>query len=471
MDKVRTRFAPSPTGHLHLGGSRTALFCYLLARHHDGTFILRIDDTDPERSSKEMEVAILEGLEWLGLNWDEGPHYQSKRMYIYRQAIDKLWEGGHLYRCNCSPEVLEQKREAALAEGRKPRYDGTCRNRTDISADEPHVLRFHSPLMGETVIDDGIQGRVVFPNSELDDLVVRRTDGTYTYNFSTVVDDVDMKITHIIRGTDHLNNTHRQAPIFKALGAELPVFAHMALTLGPDRTKLSKRHGDTALLAYRDKGFLAEAMVNYMVRLGWSHGDQEIFTMEELVKFFDLDGCTKSAGIFDITKLTWVNEQHLQNKTPDEVGKSLSPFLREKDIDIADNDPVMGKVAASLQTRAKTLVEMAEGAEFYFRAPRDYQEKAAKKYLKQKALKVFEIVLAKLPEDELSKEEAISLVHGIAEENELKLGAIAQPLRVALTGTSASPPIDDVLSVLGPKEIKTRIERAIAFINERYRND
>ncbi len=464
MTKVRTRFAPSPTGHLHIGGSRTALFCWLYARHRGGAFILRIDDTDRERSSEEMEAAILDGLEWLGLKWDEGPYYQSQRLELYSEAIEKLWEAGHLYRCNCSPEVLESKRKTALAAGEMVRYDGTCRNRDDISPDEPHVLRFRSPQAGETVIDDAIQGRVVFSNSELDDLVVRRTDGSFTYNFSSVVDDIDMKISRVIRGTDHLNNTHRQIPIFKALGAEPPAFAHMALTLGPDKTKLSKRHGDTALLAYRDKGFLAEAMVNYMVRLGWSHGDKEIFTIEELIELFDLDGCGKAPGIFDVAKLTWVNEQHMQRKSPADLAELLVPFLEKRNIRIDIADARLEFIAASMQKRAKTLVEMAAGSEFYFIAPESYDEKAARKNLKEKALDVLEALSARLSGDTLDKEKAISIVKGVAEELEVKLGAVAQPLRVALTGSAASPPIDDVMNILGPEEIKRRIECAIGFI-------
>ncbi len=466
MTEVRCRFAPSPTGHLHIGGARTALFCFLYAKRHSGKFILRIDDTDRERSTKEMEEAILNGLKWLGLQWDEGPYYQSRRMDVYENAINKLWESGHLYRCNCSSEVLEEKRKAALAEGRKPRYDGACRDRTDISPDEPHVLRFRSPQAGETVIEDGIQGKVTFPNAELDDLILRRTDGSFTYNFTTVVDDVDLRITHVIRGVDHLNNTHRQAPIFKALGSEPPVFAHMALTLGPDKTKLSKRHGDTALLAYRDKGYLPEAMVNYMVRLGWGHGDREIFTMQELIELFDLDGCTKSPGVFDIRKLNWVDEQHMQKRDPAELAELMAPFLKKHGIEIEQGDPRLPHIVETLQARSNTLDRMAESARIYFFAPGEYDEKAAKKFLKKDAAEVLRAVQSKLPESELDKEVAITIVRGVAGEMGVKLGAVAQPIRVALTGSSASPPIDDVMSILGPDEIKARFEKAIDFIKK-----
>lgn len=466
MKEVRTRFAPSPTGHLHIGGSRTALFCWLYARHHGGKFILRIDDTDPERSSKEMELAILEGLKWLGLDWDEGPYYQSQRLHLYQQAIDKLMESGHVYRCVCTPEELEAKRKAAIAQGKNPGYDGTCRNRTDISPDQPHVLRFKSPQAGETIIDDGIQGRIVFPNAELDDLVIRRSDGTPTYNFSSVVDDIDMRITHIIRGTDHLNNTHKQYHIFKALGAEPPVFAHMPLTLGPDKTKLSKRHGDTALLAYRDKGFLPQAMLNYMVRLGWSHGDEEIFTVKELIEKFDLDGCTKSPGIFDMAKLTWVNEQHIQKLSPEELADYLAPFLAKIGIQADPASAKLKMIAESLKPRAKTLVEMADAARFYFAAPAEYEEKAAAKFFTSESAEVLKAVLEQLPAD-MDKETAIKIVHGTAEKLGKKLGAVAQPLRVALTGASASPPIDDVMAILGSEECRRRIERAIEYIKQR----
>lgn len=467
MTKVRTRFAPSPTGHLHVGGSRTALFCYLFARRHKGSFILRIDDTDPERSSKEMETVILEGLKWLGLTWDEGPFYQSQRSDIYGKAVEKLLDAGHLYRCNCPPDLLEKKREAALAKNENPRYDGACRNRKDILAGDPHVLRFKAPLGGETVIDDEIQGTIVFPNSELDDLVIKRTDGTYTYNFCTVVDDIDMNITHIIRGTDHLNNTHRQLAIFRAVGGELPKFAHMPLTLGPDKTKLSKRHGDTALLAYRDKGFLAEAMVNYMVRLGWSHGDREIFTIDELIDLFDLPGCTKSPGIFDIAKLTWVNEQHIQKKNAADIGRLLAGFLRRNGIEAADEDEKLEHIAASLMPRSKTLLDMAAQAQFYFKAPETYEEKADRKNFKPEAVQPLDAILKKLPDGKLDKEKAIEIVHGVADELKVKLGLVAQPLRVALTGVAASPGIDEVMVILGPAEIRSRVEKAITFIKNK----
>lgn len=465
MSIVRTRFAPSPTGHLHIGGARTALFCWLYARRHGGKFILRIDDTDRERSSKEMELAILEGMTWLGLDWDEGPFYQSQRSALYDAAIQKLLENGSLYRCACAPEELEAKRKAALAKNENPRYHGKCRNRADISPDQPHVLRFKSPAVGETVVDDGIQGKVIFSNTELDDLVIRRTDGTPTYNFSSVVDDVDMKITHIIRGADHLNNTPRQYHIFTALGAEPPKFAHIPLTLGPDKTKLSKRHGDTALLAYRDKGFLPEAMLNYMVRLGWSHGDDEIFTKEHLKKLFDLDGCTNSPGIFDVAKLTWVNEQHMQKLESADIGKRLAPFLRNKGISVSDDDRRLEHIAASLKTRSKTLVEMAQSADFYFNAPVTYEEKAAKKFLTPEAVEVFNAILASLSEKELTKDSAMHMIHELAEKMGKKMGAVAQPLRVALTGVSASPPIDEVMAALGADECRRRIEDALYFID------
>lgn len=463
--EVRTRFAPSPTGHLHIGGSRTALFCWLYARHHGGKFILRIDDTDPERSSKEMELAILEGLKWLGLDWDEGPYYQSQRLHLYQKAIDELIASGHVYRCVCTSEELEAKRKTAIAQGKNPGYDGTCRNRTDISADEPHVLRFKSPQAGETIIDDGIQGRIVFPNSELDDLVIRRSDGSPTYNFSSVVDDIDMKITHIIRGTDHLNNTHKQYHIFKALGAEPPVFAHMPLTLGPDKTKLSKRHGDTALLAYREKGFLPQAMLNYMVRLGWSHGDEEIFTVKELIEKFDLDGCTKSPGIFDMAKLTWVNEQHIKALNTQELANNLALFLAKIGIQADPSSAKLQMIAESLKPRAKTLVEMAEAAKFYFVEPAEYEAKAEAKLFNAESADILGTILRELP-DEIEKETAIKIVHDTANKLGKKLGSVAQPLRLALTGSSASPPIDDVMAILGGQECRKRIERAINHIRK-----
>jgi len=460
MSTVRTRFAPSPTGHLHIGGARTALFCWLYARRHGGKFILRIDDTDRERSTKEMELAILEGMKWLGLDWDEGPFYQSQRSELYEEAIRRLLEAGHLYRCVCTPEELEAKRKAALAKNENPRYDGTCRNRTDISPDQPHVLRFKSPTVGETIIDDGIQGKVIFPNSELDDLVIRRTDGTPTYNFSSVVDDVDMGITHIIRGADHLNNTPRQYQIFNALGAETPIFAHMPLTLGPDKTKLSKRHGDTALLAYRDKGFLPEAMLNYMVRLGWSHGDDEIFTVDELKKLFDFDGCTNSPGIFDIAKLTWVNEKHMQIVDNQTHAKRLPAFLEKIRISVSENKLSLERIVALLKTRNATYVEMAEKAERFFNGPQHY-ERLTKNHIN---ILNYLRLLIKTLSPTFSKSDAMQIMQDVMSSFNLKLDTVAQALRIAIWGENQSPEIDEVISILGKDETITRIDRAVRYM-------
>ena len=366
----RVRFAPSPPGFLHFGGVRTALFNWLFARHNHGTFILRIEDTDRERSTEDSIQEIIESMRWLGLDWDEGPFRQMERKKLYLEKAKQLLDAGKAYLCYCSPEDLEAKRKAAQARKEKPRYDGTCRNRTEFPKGAPHVIRFKCPQEGNVVVNDLLRGNVEFDVAELDDFIIFRTDGTPTYNFVVVVDDADMRITHVIRGDDHLSNTPRQALMYDALGFPRPQFAHLSMILGPDKTRLSKRHGATATLAYRDMGYLPDALVNYLARLGWSHGDQEIFTRQEMIEHFSLEHVTISAAVFNPEKLEWVNEQWIQKSIPAELAGPFEAALIKEGILPEEHDKTLAdliQVIPSLQQRAKTLIEMAHGAEFYFK--------------------------------------------------------------------------------------------------------
>src|ERR1700744_2893002 len=375
---VRTRFAPSPTGFLHIGGLRTALFFWLYARRHGGAFVLRIEDTDLERSTAEAIQQILDGLEWACLDYDEGPFFQTKRFDRYKEVIEEMLAEGTAYRCYCTKEELEQMRAEQVARGEKPRYDGRWRERTDSLPGAPFVVRFKNPLVGEVIVDDVVHGRVVFQNSELDDLIIARSDGTPTYNFCVVVDDMDMRITHVIRGDDHLNNTPRQMNMLLALGHPPPVYAHLPMILGPDGTKLSKRHGAVSVLQYRDDGFLPEAVLNYLARLGWSHGDQEDFTIEEMIRLFDIADVNKSASAFDGNKLAWLNQQHMMRVPADRVVPVLRWHLNRAGIDAA-NEPQLEQIVVAQRERAKTVLEMASNSLFFFRAPTAYDEKAVRK--------------------------------------------------------------------------------------------
>ncbi len=391
MAAVRTRFSPSPTGSLHLGGAHTALFNWLIARHFQGAYILRIEDTDKERSQERFVDEILEALTWLGLDWDEGPYRQSERLALYQEYIDRLLESGAAYYCDCAPQELEIRRQAALARGDKPKYDGHCRER-GLARGSNTAVRFKTPLSGVTHWDDQIKGPIAFDNQELDDLVLQRADGIPTYNFAVVVDDLTMGVTQVIRGEDHIPNTPRQLLIYEALGAAPPQFGHMPLMLGKDRAKLSKRHGALSILAYRDQGFLPHALVNYLARLGWSHGDQEIFSLEELIRYFSLEHVTKSPGVYDEEKLLWLNSHYLKEMPDADLARSLEPYLR--DIYPGKLSPVLcpawveparfagylQQVVATLKARCKTLVEMAEAARFYFEAPRAYDEKPPRSF-------------------------------------------------------------------------------------------
>jgi glutamyl-tRNA synthetase len=462
---VRSRFAPSPTGYLHIGSVRTALYAWLYARHHGGTFVLRIEDTDRVRSTQPAVDAILDGLAWLGIDADEGPVYQTQRFPRYAEVVQQLLAAGHAYRCYCTREELDAMRAAAQAEGRKPRYDGRCRQRTAPRDGVAPAIRFKNPLSGEVVVDDRVKGRIVFDNAELDDLVIARSDGTPTYNFCVVVDDVDMRITHVIRGDDHVNNTPRQINLFRALGAEPPVYAHLPMIHGPDGAKLSKRHGAVNVLEYRNMGFLPVGLLNYLLRLGWSHGDQEIFTLEQMIEHFDLDKVSRSAASFDPQKLLWVNQQHLQTAAEEQVAALLAEQLLSQGLD-PKNGPPLDLAVAALRARSQTLREMAELAHCYYEEYEDFDPKSARSYLRPAArdgLVAVRQALAALPH--WSSEAAEAAVKAAAAKLGLKLGVVAQPLRVALTGSAASPGIGQTLELVGQARAQQRIDRALRYID------
>ncbi|WP_197346855.1 glutamate--tRNA ligase, partial [Escherichia coli] len=390
--KIKTRFAPSPTGYLHVGGARTALYSWLFARNHGGEFVLRIEDTDLERSTPEAIEAIMDGMNWLSLEWDEGPYYQTKRFDRYNAVIDQMLEEGTAYKCYCSKERLEALREEQMAKGEKPRYDGRCRHSHEHHADdEPCVVRFANPQEGSVVFDDQIRGPIEFSNQELDDLIIRRTDGSPTYNFCVVVDDWDMEITHVIRGEDHINNTPRQINILKALKAPVPVYAHVSMINGDDGKKLSKRHGAVSVMQYRDDGYLPEALLNYLVRLGWSHGDQEIFTREEMIKYFTLNAVSKSASAFNTDKLLWLNHHYINALPPEYVATHLQWHIEQENIDTR-NGPQLADLVKLLGERCKTLKEMAQSCRYFYEDFAEFDADAAKKHLRPVARQPLEVV-------------------------------------------------------------------------------
>ena len=458
---VRTRFAPSPTGFLHIGGLRTALFSWLYARRHSGQFVLRIEDTDLERSTEEAIQQILDGMEWAGLSHDEGPFYQTKRFDRYKEVLEDMLASGHAYRCYCTKEELAQLRADQMARGEKPRYDGRCRNRTETRAGVSPVVRFKNPVSGEVVVEDVVHGRVVFENAELDDLIIARSDGTPTYNFCVVVDDMDMAITHVIRGDDHLNNTPRQMNMLRALGHAPPVYAHLPMILGPDGTKLSKRHGAVSVLQYRDDGFLPEAVLNYLVRLGWSHGDQEFFTIEEMVRLFDIAEVNKSASTFDVHKLTWLNQQHMMRAPASRIAPALRWQL-ERDGLRADDDAQLEQIVLAQRERNKTLREMAANSAFFFRPPQAYDEKAVRKHVTADILPLIRIVREELAGlADWSAPAIHQLINDLAAAHQMSLGKLAQPIRLAVCGGTVSPPIDATLAILGREESLRRLAAAL----------
>jgi len=474
---VRTRYAPSPTGALHIGNVRSGLFAYLFARHNQGAFILRIDDTDQERSTKESLDEILESLRWLGVDWDEGPpdkrYFQSSRFDRYREGALQLLREGKAYPCYCTAAELDAMRKQAQQEHRKPGYDGRCRNRTPIAelgkialpekaAGRNYTIRFRSPQIGQTVVDDLIKGRAVFENSELDDLIIFRSDGVPTYNFATVLDDADLGMTHIVRGDDHLPNTPRQMQIFYALGLTPPAYAHLPMVMGSDGQKLSKRHGATSVFAYRDLGYFPEALLNYLVRLGWSHGDQEIFSRDEMFQYFDFANCGKSAGIFNAEKLLWLNFHYLKERPLEQLAREVKPFIVQRGWTIPGDDAWLCRMLATLRERAKTLVELVDFASFYLNDTIAIDPKAAAKFLKPESaepLKALADELDAIAGDFTEATIQAAFERVLAKFN-LKLGQLAQPVRVALTGGTISPGIYEVIAVLGRSRTVTRLRRS-----------
>ncbi len=466
---IVTRFAPSPTGMLHIGGVRTALFSWLYARHVGGKFILRVEDTDRERSTEEAVRVILDGMGWLGLDADEGPYFQTQRFDRYRAVLERMISAGAAYRCYCTKEALEAMRAAQLARKEKPRYDGRCRDLIEPRPGVDPVIRFKNPLSGEVIVDDQVHGRVIFQNAELDDLIIARSDGTPTYNFCVVVDDMDMGITHVIRGDDHLNNTPRQMNMLRSLGAVPPVYAHLPMILGPDGAKLSKRHGAVSVLQYQEEGYLPDALLNYLVRLGWSHGDQELFTRDEMIAAFDIKDVNKSASAFNPDKLLWLNQQHIMRAPTKTLAVGLAHALRQLKLSLApEDDLLLEGVADAQRERARTYKEMAQNSEFFFRDFDDYDDKAARKNLTTETLpwlQALEEAFASLTDwSRAPLHEAIS---SVAASSGASLGKVAQPLRVAVTGGAVSPPIDVTLALLGRPKTLSRLSRARAYAASR----
>jgi glutamyl-tRNA synthetase len=450
---------------LHIGGVRTALFCWLYARRHGGTFILRIEDTDRERSTPEALTAILDGMAWLGLDHDEGPFYQSQRMDRYKEVIDQFVREGKAYHCYCSKEALDEMRAAQTARKEKPRYDGRCRHRAVPEPGVNPVVRFRNPDDGQVVVNDVVHGPITFDSSELDDLIIARSDGTPTYNFCVVVDDYDMRVTHVIRGDDHINNTPRQINMLKALGVEPPLYAHVPMILGPDGAKLSKRHGAVSVLQYRDDGFLPEALLNYLGRLGWSHGDQEIFTLDEMTRLFDIHDVNKSASALNVDKMLWTNQQHMLRSTPEHLARYLAPQLEALGLPVDDMEKVAA-VAKAQQERAKTLKEMAANSVFFFRDVLEYEPKAAAKNLTPETTPTLRAARDQLAGLAEWRAPAIhTAIMAVAAEQGVALGKVAQPIRVAVAGGTVSPPIDVTLEILGAQATIERLDRAIRHAN------
>jgi glutamyl-tRNA synthetase len=459
---IVTRFAPSPTGLLHVGGVRTALFSWLYARRMQGKFILRVEDTDRERSTEEAVRVILEGMEWLGLKADEGPYFQTQRFDRYREVIAAMLEAGSAYHCYCTKQELDALREGQIARKEKPRYTGICREHREPRAGVAPVVRFKNPQDGAVVVEDLVHGAVSFQNAELDDLIIARSDGTPTYNFCVVVDDMDMGITHVIRGDDHLNNTPRQMNMLKALGATPPIYAHVPMILGPDGAKLSKRHGAVSVLQYEEEGYLPDALLNYLVRLGWSHGDQEVFTREEMIAAFDIHDVNKAASAFNPEKLLWLNQQHMVRAAPATLVPYLQSQLRRLGLDSTDQSLLEGVIVAQRE-RAKTMKEMAYNSRFFFADQIEIDAKAAAKHLSGDARQLLAKVRERLAA--LTTWDAVGIhaaLNDLATQLGAGLGKIAQPLRVAVTGTSVSPPIDATLALLGRQRSLARIDAALA---------
>lgn len=463
---VVTRFAPSPTGYLHVGGARTALYSWLVAKAAGGKFVLRIEDTDRERSTQPAIDAILEGMEWLGLTWDEGPYYQTKRFDRYEHYIQQLLNEDKAYKCYCSPERLEAMREEQMARGEKPRYDGHCRDNPQASGDR-YVVRFRNPQTGSVAFHDHIRGPIEFANSELDDLIIARSDGTPTYNFCVVIDDWEMNITHVVRGEDHINNTPRQINILTALGAPVPEYAHVSMILGDDGKKLSKRHGAVSVVQYRDDGYLPEAVLNYLVRLGWSHGDQEIFSVDEMIQLFKLDNVNKAASAFNTDKLNWLNQHYMKSLPAAQVATHLQWHFTDQGID-SSQGPALEQLIPLMADRVKTLKEMAQQSRYFYEEYQDFDEAAAKKHLRpvaQEPLATAQKNLAALTEWTPATIQAA--IQQTADELEVGMGKVGMPLRVAVTGSGNSPSLDVTLALIPQAQVVRRIDRALSYIMER----
>ena len=464
---VVTRFAPSPTGYLHVGGARTALYSWLYAKNQGGKFVLRIEDTDIERSTQAAIDAILQSMEWLGLDWDDGPYYQTQRFERYKQLIQQLLDEGKAYKCFMPADELNAIREQQKANGEKPRYPGTWRERADHPQDQPFAIRFKNPLQGTVLIKDHIRGEIEIANSELDDLIIQRSDGVPTYNFCVVVDDWDMGVSHVVRGEDHINNTPRQINIAKALGAPEPEYAHVSMILGDDGKKLSKRHGAVSVMQYRDDGYLPQALLNYLVRLGWSHGDQEIFSIEEMISLFNLDGIGQSASAFNTDKLIWLNQHYIKTLPASEVAEHAKWHFEQQGIDMSSG-PSLEDVIAVQADRVKTLKELAQISRYFFEEYEAFDEKAAKKYLRPVAKDALVAVKVKLSElTQWNSESIHEAINNTAEELEVGMGKVGMPLRVAVTGSGNSPSLDVTLNLLNFEQVAARIDKALIYIANR----
>ncbi|MDA9557188.1 glutamate--tRNA ligase [Vibrio sp.] len=471
---VKTRFAPSPTGYLHVGGARTALYSWLFAKNQGGEFVLRIEDTDLERNSQEAVDAILEGMQWMGLEWNEGPYFQSKRFDRYNEMVDKLLAEDKAYQCYAPKDLLDEIRAEQEAAKEMPRYDANHPKIAAVNAaakdGDPCVVRFRNPKEGSVSFDDQIRGRIEISNSQLDDLIIRRTDGSPTYNFVVVVDDWDMGITHVVRGEDHINNTPRQINIYEALGAPVPTFAHCAMILGDDGAKLSKRHGAVSVMQYRDEGYLPNALNNYLVRLGWSHGDQEVFSQEEMINLFTLDAISKSASAFNTDKLLWLNNHYIKTSEPEYVAKHLQWHLDQKGLNI-DNGPAITEVIILVGERCNTLVELAEQIGYFYADFSEFEAGAAKKHLRGVAKSPLALALSKIEAlDEWTTENLKNVIKDVCTELDIGMGKIGMPLRVAVTGGGQSPSVDAVMQLIGKERVIARINLALAFIAEREAN-
>jgi len=464
---IRTRFAPSPTGFLHVGGVRTALFSWLYAKRHKGEFILRIEDTDRERSTQESVQAILDGMAWLGLDHDEGPYYQTDRYERYEQVAEQLLAEGKAYRCECSKERLESMREAQLAAKQKPRYDGHCRNKNLPLSSNPYVIRFKNPIEGTVSFTDEVYGDIHVANNELDDLIMVRSDGHPTYNFAVVIDDWDMNITHVIRGDDHINNTPRQINLFQALKAPVPVFAHLPMILGDDGKRLSKRHGAVGVMQFKELGFLPHALLNYLVRLGWSHGDQEIFSVDEMIACFDLKNVSRGVSSFNYDKLHWLNQHYQKSDSPESVAEALRWHFEKEGLDVA-NGPDLKLLVRTQAERCKTLAELCEISRFFYINDIEYDESAVKKHLRPVILEPLTALYERLRKLENWEPDLLQeCINDVSAEFDINMGKIAQPLRVAITGSGMSPAIDMTLTLLGKQRVVQRLERALEMIKIR----